>query len=370
MEKSLKFVLTILSAFVVIYVSAAMTDGDRPQNKYKQPKFMEQLNDEQKHEIKTLMDEMRDNGATKKEVHEAVRKKLLEYGIDPPERGKGPGHHGFFAPGFWEIADQLSEDQKNAIKEKVESMHKEGSDPEEIHHEIRKMLEIYGVEVPDHLFKRPPRGMRHGWEFLPAELTAEQEQAIKEKVKSMRESDATREEIHDTITQMMKEFGVEIPEDLRNHREVMRQLSAEQRKEVHRTIRTMRKEGASHAEIREAVDRLLKGYGIILPESNPINENNQQEQGRDLEIQNFPNPFNPETRIQYFLPSDSEVSIRIYDVQGKQVRELLNEGQSSGTYTITWDGFNDSGNQVPSGVYFIRLSTGDETLSKRIVMTK
>jgi hypothetical protein len=89
-----------------------------------------------------------------------------------------------------------------------------------------------------------------------------------------------------------------------------------------------------------------------------------------LSIRSYPNPFNPETNIEYHLKSDAQVTIYIYDIQGKQVRSLGDNYQQAGTYTIRWDGLNESGTLVPSGVYFIRVSAGNETLNHRIVMMK
>ena len=72
-------------------------------------------------------------------------------------------------------------------------------------------------------------------------------------------------------------------------------------------------------------------------------------------LQNYPNPFNPETRIKFSMPSDSKLSIRIYNTLGEEIKELLNETRSSGEYEIGWNGTDNSGTRVPSGVYFITM---------------
>ena len=71
--------------------------------------------------------------------------------------------------------------------------------------------------------------------------------------------------------------------------------------------------------------------------------------------QNYPNPFNPTTQIKYDLPEQATVVLNIYNVLGQEVATLANAEQSAGFYTVTWDGKNNFGNQVSSGVYFYRF---------------
>jgi hypothetical protein len=72
-------------------------------------------------------------------------------------------------------------------------------------------------------------------------------------------------------------------------------------------------------------------------------------------FQNYPNPFNPETKIKFAIPSTSEVKIKVYNILGKEIKELINETRSSGEYEINWNGTDVIGNKVPSGVYFISM---------------
>jgi parallel beta-helix repeat protein len=76
--------------------------------------------------------------------------------------------------------------------------------------------------------------------------------------------------------------------------------------------------------------------------------------------QNFPNPFNPVTRISYQLPTTSSVQLKIYDLLGREVRTLVFEEQKAGFYTVAWDGRSHSGEPLASGVYLYRL----EAISK------
>ena len=78
-------------------------------------------------------------------------------------------------------------------------------------------------------------------------------------------------------------------------------------------------------------------------------------------LQNYPNPFNPATNIKFTVSSESNISIRIYNTLGKEIIELLNETRSSGEYEITWNGTDNFGNKVSSGVYFITMEANSYT---------
>ncbi|MFQ5600264.1 MAG: S8 family serine peptidase [Candidatus Krumholzibacteriia bacterium] len=70
---------------------------------------------------------------------------------------------------------------------------------------------------------------------------------------------------------------------------------------------------------------------------------------------NFPNPFNPGTKIRYELPAPSHVTLHIYDVRGRLVRSLLATSQPARVHEVDWDGLNDGGESVGSGTYFLRM---------------
>lgn len=86
--------------------------------------------------------------------------------------------------------------------------------------------------------------------------------------------------------------------------------------------------------------------------------------------QNFPNPFNPTTTLAYSLKDASNVNLTIYDVAGRQVRELVNERRERGAYRVVWDGRNDTGTTVSSGVYFYKLVAGSFTDTKKMTILK
>jgi len=96
---------------------------------------------------------------------------------------------------------------------------------------------------------------------------------------------------------------------------------------------------------------------------------------RNLLGQNFPNPFNPETWIPFRLAENLEVKIRIYDIQGRLVRELALGGLEAGVYeqrdkAVHWDGRNEQGEQVASGVYIYQMVADKKTFTRRMVILK
>ena len=87
--------------------------------------------------------------------------------------------------------------------------------------------------------------------------------------------------------------------------------------------------------------------------------------------QNYPNPFNPTTTISYSIPQTDFVQLKVYNVVGEFVRTLVREEKSQGNYTAIWDGRNDKGQLVSSGVYFYTLITGgNNVISKRMLLMK
>ena len=87
-------------------------------------------------------------------------------------------------------------------------------------------------------------------------------------------------------------------------------------------------------------------------------------------LRNYPNPFNPVTRIQFVLDRDTQVSLRVFDVQGRAVRTLLNSYVSAGAKVIGWDGKDDGGRSLASGTYFLRLEGGGTYLTRTVNLVK
>mgnify|MGYP006277954987 CR=1 FL=1 len=86
--------------------------------------------------------------------------------------------------------------------------------------------------------------------------------------------------------------------------------------------------------------------------------------------QNYPNPFNPETYVDFALPRASHVTLIIYNMLGQQVRTLVDEQLSAGPKTVTWNGTDDSGAPVSSGIYFYRLQAADFQETRKMVLMK
>ena len=86
--------------------------------------------------------------------------------------------------------------------------------------------------------------------------------------------------------------------------------------------------------------------------------------------QNYPNPFNMETRIEFALPRASHVTMDVYNVLGNRVKRIVDERLSAGFKLVTWDGRDESGNPVSSGIYFYRMVAGDFAETKKLVLLK
>lgn len=90
--------------------------------------------------------------------------------------------------------------------------------------------------------------------------------------------------------------------------------------------------------------------------------------------QNYPNPFNGETNIRFHIPdvagNNANILVQIFDLSGKKIRTLIKGDFEGGIYTYTWNGTNNDGKQVSSGVYIYRMQTSDATFTKRMMLIK
>ncbi len=118
------------------------------------------------------------------------------------------------------------------------------------------------------------------------------------------------------------------------------------------------------SELNHSLGRLNLGQNLGIHSGNEINSN------RFELYPNYPNPFNPSTVIRYQLAVNSLVTIKIYNMLGQEVRTLVNENQSAGFRQVMWDGMNNHGIAVPSGLYICRIVAGNFIKSNKMLLIK
>jgi flagellar hook assembly protein FlgD len=116
---------------------------------------------------------------------------------------------------------------------------------------------------------------------------------------------------------------------------------------------------------------LINGGKLIPNTSTSVNKQEQSEIPINLELkQNYPNPFNPSTTIEYQIPRTGNVEIRIFDISGELVNTLKEDQQPVGKYSVKWDGKNNKGQQVASGIYICRIIFRTLILSRKMLLMK
>lgn len=86
--------------------------------------------------------------------------------------------------------------------------------------------------------------------------------------------------------------------------------------------------------------------------------------------QNYPNPFNPETTIKYSIKEDTRIFIEIYNIKGQKVKTLINEFREAGYHSVIWNGKDNNGKPVASGLYFYRMKTANYDAMRKMIMLK
>jgi serine protease len=121
--------------------------------------------------------------------------------------------------------------------------------------------------------------------------------------------------------------------------------------------------GESLADLQDNTDAAQQVYYTTpVVESIPV---------RELELgQNFPNPFNPATTISFTVEKEGPVSVVIYDMSGRKIRNLVSASYGPGAHTAVWDGKDDSGAPMPSGLYAYRYESGGKALSRKMMLVK
>jgi len=110
-------------------------------------------------------------------------------------------------------------------------------------------------------------------------------------------------------------------------------------------------------------------HGSIVSISQGSQGNNNEPENFGL-LQNYPNPFNPTTQIKFNITRADNVTVKIYDILGKEVITLLNEKLNAGEKVVMWNGLDNSGRQVASGSYFVKLVTSTGVDSRKMTLLK
>ncbi|MDI6809837.1 MAG: T9SS type A sorting domain-containing protein [Candidatus Eisenbacteria bacterium] len=87
-------------------------------------------------------------------------------------------------------------------------------------------------------------------------------------------------------------------------------------------------------------------------------------------LTSYPNPFSGTATIEYALPTESHVILRVYDVAGRQIAELVNGKGKAGRNRVDWAGIDKKGANVPSGIYFFELKIGERTFTRKMILTR
>jgi hypothetical protein len=115
----------------------------------------------------------------------------------------------------------------------------------------------------------------------------------------------------------------------------------------------------------------VKVYNYPATGITSVNDNaNTQAPGVFALEQNYPNPFNPTTEIEFSIPKFQQVSLVVYDLLGRKVKTLLNDEQHAGQHRVTWNGMNEIGKSVASGVYFYQLKAGTMTQVRKMMLVR
>ena len=85
---------------------------------------------------------------------------------------------------------------------------------------------------------------------------------------------------------------------------------------------------------------------------------------------NYPNPFNPTTTIEYGIPKASYVTLKIYNLLGQEIKTLVNEQINSGKHSVIWNGTDNNGNKVNSGIYIYTIQAGELRETKKLMLMK
>ncbi len=196
-----------------------------------------QLTEEQRAELKTLVDGLKESDTSGKDIRAAVKAKLEEWGIEAPERPA-------ISSG---LAKLLTDEQETALKTLIDGLKESDTSREDIRAAVDAKLEEWGVE-------RPERG-------LDALLTEDQETALKVLIEWLRAEGKSKEEIRTAVNDQLEEWDIQRPE-----RGLSALLTDEQETALKTLIDGLRASDTSREDIRAAVDAKLEEWGVERPE--------------------------------------------------------------------------------------------------------
>ncbi|RLC57347.1 MAG: hypothetical protein DRH89_03735, partial [Candidatus Cloacimonadota bacterium] len=107
----------------------------------------------------------------------------------------------------------------------------------------------------------------------------------------------------------------------------------------------------------EVIIELTEANNIIIPENTAL-------------LGNYPNPFNPTTEISFALKDAKKVNLEIFNVRGQKVKTLVNKSMDAGLHQIVWEGLDDAGKQISSGIYFYKMQAGEYNATRKMIMMK
>lgn len=119
-------------------------------------------------------------------------------------------------------------------------------------------------------------------------------------------------------------------------------------------------------DYQRVVSELEKGLSF-LPKLETVEEDIPQ---RTTLSNNYPNPFNPTTKINFSIPVEQNVKLQVYNIKGQKVTELCNDFYPKGEHEVIWDGRDSNNRSVSSGVYFYKLDTDDKSITKKMLLLK
>jgi len=136
----------------------------------------------------------------------------------------------------------------------------------------------------------------------------------------------------------------------------------DQAEQMFKTVIANYPEHMTAQSAKEELESMGKKYGE--------DEMATTESANELSIENYPNPFNPETTIRYHLAEASHVTIKIYNLLGKEVITLVDQTQLQGNHAIQWNGRDRFGNAVANGVYWLRMQAGKFVGHRKLVVVR